>query len=124
MRVVCTFSIITTMPGLNPRASTVSLLEEKLSVYSEMLHLSSVCFIEYVCVPECIHHVPDALSRFPGLVAGSPGNDPHTPLPAPNVERMHARTHSRHAHLVHGLALMKDRKGRNGVREVEKVSVM
>lgn len=85
-----------------------------------LLHASSVCFIDYVCIPECVHPVQGGLWLSPGLVAGSPGNHPHTQLPAPNVARRHDQTHSRHALLVQGLALMKDREGEKQI-QVEKV---
>ena len=64
------------------------------------------------------------ISLFLGLVAGSVGNDPHTPPPAASVERMHVQIRSLHARLAHGLALVKNRKKRKRIRDMEKVSTI
>lgn len=68
---------------------------------------SKVCFTEHVCLPERIHHVQGTQWLFPGLVAVSPDNDPHTPLPAPNAVWMHVQIHSWDARHAHELALMR-----------------
>lgn len=48
---VCRFGIITQLQVQSCPKGVNSLV---------LLHLSSVCFIELVCIPECIHQVQDA----------------------------------------------------------------
>lgn len=90
--------------------SAIKLYKVKLNVCTDLL-MSMQSKFEVECqessvhVPEYIRLLQDALLLFPCLVAGLPGNDPHTPSPVPIAGRMHVLTHSKYACLARRLTL-------------------